>query len=83
MDAFTVTVKGEVTLKKAHLQHLGIRPGEKIEIDELPGGELRIRAFRRTGKISDAFGMLRREGRKSLSIEDMNAIAAKGWAGEL
>lgn len=83
MNALTVTAKGQVTLKKELLQHLGIRPGEKIEVDELPGGELRVRAFTRTGKISDAFGMLKREGRKALSIEEMNEIAAKGWAGEL
>jgi AbrB family looped-hinge helix DNA binding protein len=83
MNALTVTTKGQVTLKKELLQHLGIRPGEKIEVDELPDGELRIRAFRRTGKISDAFGMLKVEGRKALTIEEINDITAKGWAGEL
>jgi hypothetical protein len=36
-----------------------------------------------SGKISDVFGMLKREGRKPMSIEEMNEIIGKGWAGEL
>ncbi|MDF0491105.1 AbrB/MazE/SpoVT family DNA-binding domain-containing protein [Sphingobium sp. H39-3-25] len=83
MNAITITSKGQITLRKELLRHLGVHPGEKISIDKLPGGEVRIRAVRPTGKISDAFGMLKREGRKSLSIEEINEITAKGWAGEL
>lgn len=83
MSAITVTPRGQITLRKELLRHLGVHPGDKISIDKLPGGEVRIRAARPTGKISDAFGMLKREGRKPLSIEEMNEIAAKGWAGEL
>ena len=49
------------------------------------GGELRVRAARPTGTI-DGFlhsldGKVKR--RKPLSIEDINRIAAAGWAGTL
>jgi pimeloyl-ACP methyl ester carboxylesterase len=41
------------------------------------------RAERPKGKISDVFGFLKKEGNGSaLSIEELNVIAAKGWAGE-
>lgn len=83
MNALTVSVKGQITLKRELLRHLGVHPGEKIEVIELPGGELRIRAARRTGKIEDFFGSLKREGQKPVSIEEMNEIIAKGWAGQL
>lgn len=83
MNAITVSAKGQITLRKELLRHLGIHPGEKITVDTLPAGEIRIRAVRPTGKISDAFGMLKKQGRKPLSIEEINEIAAKGWAGEL
>ena len=63
MNALTVTAKGQVTLKKELLRHLGVHPGQQIEVTQLPGGELRVRAVRRTGKISDAFGMLLRLSR--------------------
>jgi len=82
MNAYTVTAKGQVTLRREFLQHLGVHPGEKISIDKLPNGEIRIRATRATGKISDVFGMFKHEG-ATVSIEDMNETIGKGWAGEL
>jgi bifunctional DNA-binding transcriptional regulator/antitoxin component of YhaV-PrlF toxin-antitoxin module len=83
MNALTVTAKGQITLKKELLRHLGVHPGQQIEVVQLPGGELRVRAVRRTGKISDAFGMLKREGQRTVSIEEMNDAIEQGWAGEL
>jgi hypothetical protein len=35
-----------------------------------------------TGKISDAFGTLKRPGQRRISIEEMNDIIAKAWAGK-
>lgn len=83
MSTLTVTAKGQVTLRKDLLEHLGVQPGEKITIDKLPDGRIEVKAARATGKISDAFGILKskRKGRV-LSIEDMNEIAARGWAGK-
>ena len=83
MNAYTVTAKGQITLRKELLRHLGVQPGEKISIDTLPGGEIRIRAVRGTGRISDVFGMLTPAEGLSLSIEEMNDVIAKGWAGDL
>jgi AbrB family looped-hinge helix DNA binding protein len=83
MSTLTVTAKGQVTLRKDLLEHLGVHPGEKIIVDKLPDGRIEVKAARPTGKISDAFGFLKskRKGRV-LSIEDMNDIVARGWAGK-
>lgn len=83
MRTLTVTAKGQVTLRKDVLEHLGVRPGEKISVDKLPDGRVEVKAVRPTGKISDAFGFLKakRKGR-SLSIDEINEIAARGWAGK-
>lgn len=83
MNALTVSTKGQITLRKEWLRHLGIHPGEKISIDTLPGGEIRIRAAKPAGKIADFCGILKRDGQKPVSIEDMNATIEKGWAGQL
>lgn len=32
----TVTARGQLTLRKEVLQHLGVKPGDKIELDLLP-----------------------------------------------
>ena len=83
MSTLTVTAKGQVTLRKDVLDHLGVHPGEKITVNKLPDGRIEVKAMRPTGKISDVFGSLKakRKG-KALSIEDMNDTIARGWAGK-
>ena len=82
MSTLTVTAKGQVTLRRDVLEHLGVHPGEKIIVNKLPNGRIEVTAARPTGKIADAFGILKRQARPSLSIEEMNKIAARGWAGK-
>lgn len=82
MSTLTVTAKGQVTLRKDLLQHLGVQPGEKVAVNKLPDGRIEVKAAKPTGKISDAFGFLKREGGPTLSIEEINRIAADGWAGK-
>jgi AbrB family looped-hinge helix DNA binding protein len=81
MNTLTVTAKGQVTLRKDLLKHLGVHPGDKIAVDKLPDGRIEVRAAQPAGKISDAFDFLKKKGGPSLSIEEMNKIAARGWAG--
>jgi AbrB family looped-hinge helix DNA binding protein len=82
MSTLTVTAKGQVTLRKDILKHLGVQPGEKITVDKLPDGRIEVKAVRPAGRISDAFGFLKRKNGPALSIEEMNKIAADGWAGK-
>ena len=82
MTSLAVTMKGQVTLNRDLLQHLGIKPGERIDFDKLPGGELRIRAARPSGTIDKFIGRHAGKTKKPLTIEEMNEIAAAGWAGE-
>jgi len=77
----TVTAKGQVTLRKEVLRHLGVAPGQKIEVDMLPNGHLELRAAKPAGSIENFFGCLHRPGTKPLTIEEINEIAAQGWAG--
>jgi len=74
-------MKGQVTLKRELLQHLGIKPGERIELDKLPGGELRVRAARPTGTIDGFLGLLAGKTKKRATIAEINEAAASGWAG--
>jgi bifunctional DNA-binding transcriptional regulator/antitoxin component of YhaV-PrlF toxin-antitoxin module len=82
MSTLTVTAKGQVTFRKDLLQHLGVRPGEKLTVHKLPDGRIEVRAARPKGQVSDAFDFLRREGGPTLSIEEMNEVARRGWAGK-
>ena len=82
MTSLTVTMKGQVTLKRELLQHLGIKPGERIALEKLPGGELRLRAERPAGTISSFIGRHAGKMKKPLTVDEINEIAASGWAGE-
>lgn len=84
MTTLTVTAKGQVTLKKELLQHLGVKPGQKIEVDMLPDGRLAIEAAReKTGSWEDLLGLLAGKTDKVATIEEMNDVIRKGWAGLL
>lgn len=82
MASLAVTKKGQITLKRDLLAHLGIEPGERIEFDKLPGGELRVKAARPVGSIDDFIGRHAGKVRKTLTIDEMNEIAADGWASD-
>jgi len=66
MSTLTVTAKGQITLRKDLLKHLGAQPGEKIIVDKLPDGRIEIKASRPKGKISDVFNFLKQEDGPSL-----------------
>jgi AbrB family looped-hinge helix DNA binding protein len=83
MSELTITAKGQVTLRKDLLEHLGVHPGEKVSVDKLPDGRIEVKAARPTGRISSAFGLLKKKRKgRLLSIEDINDITARGWAGK-
>ena len=80
MTTLTVTARGQVTFRKEILQHLGIRPGDKIELDLLPDGRGLLKAARPAGTISGFIGLLSGRSQKVASIEEINEAAAQGWA---
>lgn len=81
MGTPTVTAKGQITLRKEMLKHLGVQPGDRIVLDKLPDGRVLMKAERPTGKFCDVYGLLEKKDAPSLSIEQINRISAQGWAG--
>ena len=82
MTTLTVTARGQVTFRKEVLQHLGIRPGDKIELDLLPDGRGTIRAARPAGAIDGFVGLLAGRTKKVASIEEINEAVENAWAGK-
>ncbi len=77
----TVTAKGQVTLRRSVLDHLGVRPGDKIAIDFLSSGRAQVRSARAPKSIDGVIGRFARAGATPLTIDAMNDIAASGWSG--
>lgn len=82
MNKLTITAKGQMTLRKDLLKHMGVGPGDKVAVDKLPDGRIEIKAVRPSGRISDVFDLLKRRKGPSLSIEEIGEIAKRGWAGK-
>ena len=81
MVTLTVTAKGQVTLKKELLRHLGVKPGDKVAVDAAPGGGLSLRAAERRTGWDEAYGILSGKTDKVATIEEMNEAIRKRWAG--
>ena len=79
--SLTVTSKGQVTLRKELLAHLGVEPGQRLDVEVLPGGRLELHAEEATGTISGFIGLL--AGRSSLraSLQELQEAIETGWAG--
>lgn len=80
MTTLTVTAKGQITLRQDLLKHLGVGPGQKLEVEKLPDGRIIVRAAS-SGTLKSFFGCLAKADGPSLSLDEMNRIIADGWAG--
>jgi AbrB family looped-hinge helix DNA binding protein len=82
MTTLTVTARGQVTFRKDVLHHLGIKPGEKIELDKLPDGRITLRGAKPSGTIDGFLGLLAGKTKKIATLDEINDAAASGWAGQ-
>ena len=82
MVILTVTARGQVTLKKEVLQHLGIKPGDKIELDLLPDAKGMLKAAQPVATIDGFVGLLAGRTKKIATVEEMNEASAHGWSGD-
>lgn len=81
VTALTVTAKGQVTLRRERLHHLGVKPGQQIELIPLPGGRTEVRAAQPRGSIESFIGRLAGRSPKVATLEEIEAAATAGWAG--
>jgi AbrB family looped-hinge helix DNA binding protein len=82
MSTLTVTAKGQITLKKELLRHLNVVPGEKIEVEKLPDGQLVVRPAAQTGSIDSFIGSLEQKGGPRLTTAQIKRITEDAWAGK-
>jgi hypothetical protein len=75
----TVTAKGQVTLRRAVLDHLGVVPGAKVSVSLLENGRVELAAAAARDDIKSLRGALQRPRQRPVSLEEMQeAIEAGG-----
>lgn len=80
MPILTVTARRQVTLSKEILRHLGVEPGEGIEVNLLSGGRVELKAARTKDSFRELRGFLKgKTNNTRLSIREINkAITLAG-----
>lgn len=77
MSTATLTSKGQITVPAAVRAALGVGVGDRVEFDEIAAGRYEfIAATRPVTALKGMFG----QPRKTVSIEEMNAVIAKRGA---
>jgi bifunctional DNA-binding transcriptional regulator/antitoxin component of YhaV-PrlF toxin-antitoxin module len=72
-----MTGRGQVTFRKDVLQHFGIKPREKIELDLLPDGRGILKAARPYGTMDGFVGLLAGRTKKVTAIEAIKEAIAQ------
>lgn len=80
MSTLTVTAKGQITLRQDLLKHLGVAPGQQVEVHKLPDGTLTIGSHAQDGNVNDFIACLHKPGTPIVSIDEMNEVIAQSWA---
>ncbi|SEO38864.1 looped-hinge helix DNA binding domain-containing protein, AbrB family [Paracoccus alcaliphilus] len=75
MSESTITIKGQTTLPKAVRQALELAPGDRLRYVILDDGQVRLM---RTRPVAELAGILRREGQKPVTLEEMEQAIAAG-----
>ncbi|MDR1768212.1 MAG: AbrB/MazE/SpoVT family DNA-binding domain-containing protein [Propionibacteriaceae bacterium] len=82
MTILTVTAKGQVTLKREVLRHLGVAPGDKLEVELLPDRRAVIRERPPQGSMESFVGVLHDNAGTVLGLDEIKSAIEAGWAGE-
>lgn len=80
MATAAVTSKGQITIPAEVREDLGLKVGDRVSFIKGERGEYILKS--KTGSIQDVKGMWKWSG-KPATIDEMNEVIAKGWAGQL
>ena len=74
----TITAKGQLTLRQAVLEHLGLKPGHKVGVSLLPDGRVELQAAATAPGMQQLRGSLQRKHQQPVSLQDMQAAIERG-----
>jgi bifunctional DNA-binding transcriptional regulator/antitoxin component of YhaV-PrlF toxin-antitoxin module len=78
MATLTVTSRGQVTLRKDFLEHIGVRPGDQIALHKTANGKLTLERARPKGSWDDFIGSLAGKTNVRLTIDEIHEGIGQG-----
>ena len=79
MAMSTVTSKGQITIPKEIREHLRLRAGHRVEFFVDSSGQVVLKPHNQDFRTLK--GILYSRRRRPVSIEQINEVIARGWAG--
>jgi AbrB family looped-hinge helix DNA binding protein len=80
MPTATLSSKGQITIPSEIRTELGLEVGDQLEFMLERDGSVRMRLV--TASAKELYGLLKRPGRRRVSVEEMNRGIADHAAGE-
>lgn len=74
----TITAKGQVTLRQAVLDHLGLKPGDKVGVALKRDGRVELAPAVASHDLSRARGLLRHAVQRPVSLQEMQEAIEAG-----
>lgn len=81
MAILTISVGGQVTLPVEVLSHLGVKPGDNMELDLVPAARVMLKAVRPNGTIGGFVALLAGRSQKVATLDAIDEASAEAWAG--
>ncbi len=78
MARSTLSSKGQTTLPKEIRDYLTLQAGDEIEFIILTNGDVVLRAKSK----KSARGVLKKYAKRTVSVDEMNAVIEKKWKGQ-
>lgn len=76
MPVAKMTTKGQTVIPKEVRDHLGVKPGDKIDFIVKGDGEVVVRPLNLD--VRRLYGILHKPGRKPVSVREMNEAIREG-----
>jgi bifunctional DNA-binding transcriptional regulator/antitoxin component of YhaV-PrlF toxin-antitoxin module len=81
----TLTGRGQFTFNKGFMEHLGVKPGDKVEVRKMPDGKLEIVAARKNEKLTldELVAQCRsrhKDNKIKLTLDEINAAIEQSYA---
>jgi bifunctional DNA-binding transcriptional regulator/antitoxin component of YhaV-PrlF toxin-antitoxin module len=77
MHTMTLTAKGQFTINKSLMEHLGVKGGEKILVKKTADGGLKIEAEKKQGNVMDFAGFFKTD--IHLTDDEINECIAAAY----
>jgi bifunctional DNA-binding transcriptional regulator/antitoxin component of YhaV-PrlF toxin-antitoxin module len=76
----TITARGQFTLNKGSMNHLGIRPGEKVTVSMEPDRTIRLSPAKHKLSFDEVLAGIGKYDVGSAPVEEINRLIAEGYA---